>query len=119
MPYKILVVEDEKNLSRLYRDTLMEETFDVDTASNGRDALKKVAQQDIDLVVLDIALPDGSGVAFLEEFMKIKRQLKIVINTAYPREMFDFHTWAAEAFLVKSADLSELKQTIHRILSCN
>jgi len=46
-----------------------------------------------------------------------KRDVKVVINTAYPSYKFDFNTWGADAFLVKSSDMTELKSTVREILT--
>jgi hypothetical protein len=48
--------------------------------------------------------------------MEIHRRVKVVINTAYSVYQGDFHSWAADAFLTKSSDLAELKNTIAGML---
>lgn len=116
MTEKLLVVEDEQNLRRLYQMELEEEGYDVVTAPDGRGALEKLNRETIDLVILDLELPDGSGLEYLQEFMDMNRDIKVVINTAYPSYRMDFNSWTADAFLVKSSDLSELKNTIEGIL---
>jgi DNA-binding NtrC family response regulator len=116
MTDKILVVEDEEKLRRLYEMELEEEGYEVVTAADGRGALEKLNKEPVDLVVLDLELSDGLGLGYLQEFMDIKRNVKVVINTAYPSYKMDFHSWAADAFLIKSSDLTELKQTIYNML---
>lgn len=116
MPDKILVIEDEKNLRRLYRSELREAGYQVLTAADGQGALQKLRKEPVDLIVLDLKLPDGSGLDYLQDFLLVKRDVKVVINTAYPTFKWDFHSWAADAFLVKSSDLSELKDTIKSVL---
>jgi hypothetical protein len=46
----------------------------------------------------------------------MNRNVKVGINTADPSYKMDFNSWAADAFLVKSSDLSELKNTIEGVL---
>ena len=116
MTEKLLVVEDEQNLRKLYKMELEEEGYDVVTAADGKGALEKLNNESVDLVVLDLVLPDGSGLKYLQEFMDLNRDIKVVINTAYTSYKMDFHSWTADAFLVKSSDLSELKDTIEGIL---
>jgi len=119
MKKKILVVEDEKNLRRLYQSELEAEGYEVVTAANGEEALDDLKRIPIDLVVMDLMFPRGMGLGYLSNFMGLDRNLKVVINSAYPDYKLDFHSWAAEAFLTKSSDLSELKNTIQQILQKN
>jgi DNA-binding response OmpR family regulator len=116
MNERILVVEGEKNLRSLYRNELQALGYDVITAANGQGALEKLKQEPVDLIVLDLVLPDGIGFDYLEKFITIKRNVKLVIHTAYPSYKGDFHSWVADAFLTKSFDLSELKNTISSVL---
>jgi len=116
MRNKILVVEDETNLQQLYRMELEEEGYEVVAALNCQSALRRLAEEPVDLVVLDLALPDASGLECLQRCAEIRRNAKVVINTAYPLHKRDFHSWAADAFLTKSSDLTELKCTIDHFL---
>lgn len=116
MKKKILVVEDEKNLRQLYQSELEAEGYEVVTAANGEEALDDLKRIPVDLVVMDLVFPKGMGLGYLNNFMALNRNLKVIINSAYPEYRFDFHSWAAESFLTKSSDLSELKNTIQRIL---
>jgi DNA-binding response OmpR family regulator len=116
MAEKILIVEDERNLRRLYQMELEQDGYEVITAADGQSALRRLADEPVDLVVLDLALPDGSGLDYLQQFIEMHRHVKVVINTAYPLYKRDFHSWAADAFLTKSSDLAELKNTIAGML---
>ena len=57
MPKKILVVDDEKPISDIIKFNLTKEGFDVDTAYDGEEAVKKVEEYDPDLMILDLMLP--------------------------------------------------------------
>lgn len=119
MSEKILVVEGEKELRYLYQDELQAVGYSVITAANGKGALEKLREEPVDLILLDLVLPDGSGFDYLEKFVTAKRNVKVVINTDYPNYKGDFHSWVADAFLTKSSDLSELKNTIDSVLHSN
>jgi DNA-binding NtrC family response regulator len=116
MAERILIIEDENNVRQLYQMELEEEGYEVVTAADGQSALRRLADEPVDLVVLDLALPDGSGLDYLQQFMELHRHVKVVINTAYPVYQGDFHSWAADAFLIKTSDLTELKSTIDHFL---
>ncbi len=114
---KILIVEDEDNLRKLYQQELSENQYDVVAVPDGQQALETLRKKEINLVVLDIKLDTENGLDLLREMMNENRNLKVVINTAYPAYKFDFSTWCADAYLIKSSDFSELKNTISNLLA--
>lgn len=116
MSDKILVIEDEQKLQRLYQSALERGGYDVVVTSNGTEALETLREEPVDLVILDLELPDGSGLKYLKEFVDLKRNLKIVINTDYTSARWDFNSWAADAFLIKSSDTKELRLTVDNLL---
>jgi DNA-binding response OmpR family regulator len=116
MRSKILIVDNEKETRHRCRQEFEAQGYEVITAQSGHDALRKLSSEPVDLVVLELVLKDGSGIDYLEKMVHAKRHLKFVINTANPTYKMDFHTWAADAYLTKSTDLSELKQTVDKIL---
>ena len=69
---KILIVDDDQNILRLYKEELEEEGYTVVTASNGEEALAQFEKENPDLVTLDILLPDVDGIKLLRQ-MKEKR----------------------------------------------
>jgi len=82
---KILLVDDEKHVRELGKGILERAGYTVITASNGNEALEVYAreQPDIDLVVLDLIMPQMSGPKCLEEMLKINPQAKVIISTGY------------------------------------
>jgi DNA-binding NtrC family response regulator len=111
---RVLLVEDEANLRLLYRDELEIEGYEVSDVGTGADALKVLEYEKIDAVVLDLRLPDCYGLQLLDDMLSRQRNLPVIINTAYDQFRYDFHSWGAEAFVVKSSDLSELKEILAR-----
>ena len=113
----VLVVEDEDSLRLLYKQELSLKGLNVITVDTGEDAINKVKTTDIDLVFLDIRLNGMNGLEALEGMLAKRRDLKVVINTAYSNYKDDFSSWLADAYLIKSSDLSELKTTIHNLMN--
>lgn len=113
---KILVVEDDAHILKLYKEGLEEEGYKVAGASTGKEALAIFEKEDFDLVTLDIVMPDIDGISILRRMKELKPRVPIIMSTAYDYRD-DFAVWASDAYLVKSADLSELKSTIKRLLS--
>lgn len=113
---KLLVVEDNPNLLTLYKEELAEEGFEVRGALTGKQALNEVKRDRPDIVVLDICLPDIDGIHVLEQVLAIDKTIKVVINTAYSTYKDNFMTWSADAYVIKSSDLTELKDTVRKVL---
>ncbi len=115
----ILIVEDDEHQRLLYKEELELEGYQVTLTSTGQEAVAIVADGEIDCVVLDIAMPGMNGVETLAKMLDIDRQLPIILHTAYPSYKDDFMTWAAEAYVIKSSDLSELKGQIAKALKAS
>src|SRR4030042_4960498 len=111
---KILIVDDDQNILRLYKEELEEEGYTIVTASNGQEAIERFDQEDPDLVTLDILLPDIDGIKLLRKTKEKKPRLPIIMSTAYDYRD-DFAVWASEAYIVKSSDMTELKATIKKL----
>lgn len=112
---KILIVDDDQNILRLYKEELEDEGYIIVTASNGQEAIERFEKEDPDLVTLDILLPDIDGIKLLRQMKEQKPRLPIIMSTAYDYRD-DFAVWASEAYIVKSADLTELKATIKKLI---
>jgi len=113
---KILVVEDEEGLRLLYEEELTAEGYEVLTARNGKEAIQQLEQGKPDLIVLDIVMPVMDGMETLGRIVGKERKIPIILNTSYPGYREDFMSWAADAYVTKSADLTELKGKIRELL---
>lgn len=111
----VLIVEDEPHLRLLYEIELRQSGVDTLSAADGRRCLDSLLAMDIDLIVLDMALPGMDGIDLLSRIRGQDRRIPIIINTAYPRYAENYLTWTADAFVVKSADPSELIEKVLQI----
>lgn len=112
---KILIVDDDEHIRRLYKEELQEEGYDVVIASTGKEALELFDKEDPDLVTLDILMPDIDGIKLLRQMKEKRPRTPIIMSTAYDYRD-DFAVWASEAYIVKSAELADLKATIRKLL---
>jgi two-component system, response regulator, stage 0 sporulation protein F len=112
----VLFVDDEEGLLELYRTVFDRLGYTVLLAASLAQARELMRQRPPDLVVLDIRLAEDSGLALLREIKAAWPALPVVLNTAYARYQDDFASWLADAYVVKSSDLGELKSTIHSCL---
>jgi DNA-binding NtrC family response regulator len=114
---KLLVVDDESSIRLLYAHELVEEGHDVTTAATSVEALEKLEQGDFDLVVLDIKLKNESGLDLLQKIVKERHEMPVILSTAFSFYKDDFSAWLADGYVVKSSDLTELKEEIQRVLA--
>jgi DNA-binding response OmpR family regulator len=112
----LLFVDDEEGLLELYRASFGREGFAVETAVTLDAARVRLAAGGVDLVVLDIRMAEGSGLALLREIKAEPQRVPVVLSTAYARFQDDFTAWLADAYVVKSSDLGELKAAVRRCL---
>ena len=113
----ILVVDDEQSIRFLYKEELEEDGYHVITASDGEEALRKVRLEKPDLITLDIRMPGMDGIEVLQRIREMDKEIPVIMSTAYGEYRNDFNVWASDAYVVKTANLSELKETIRRLLS--
>jgi CheY-like chemotaxis protein len=117
MKRKILVVDDEENIRLLFKEELEEEGYEVDTASNGLEALEKVKAASFDIVVLDIKMPVMDGIQALNAIKNMNKDQPVILCSAYGEFKQDLSSWVSDGYVVKSADTGELKETIKEILN--
>ncbi|MFZ3072292.1 MAG: response regulator [Thermodesulfobacteriota bacterium] len=116
MKNRLLIVDDEDGIRLLYKEELEEEGYDTEIASSGEEALEKLKDAKVDLVLLDIKMPGMDGVEVLRRIKEKWKSLPVILCTAYPHYKQEFGTWASDAYVVKSSDLKELKAKIKDIL---
>ena len=114
---RILILDDEPHLRELYRQELQAHGYWAVSASHLHEAEKTIRAQEVDLVILDLKLDNESGFDFFHKVLGRNKDIKVIIHTAYPMFKSDFRSWGADAFLVKSSDLTELLHTIGRLLT--
>ncbi|MEO6355715.1 MAG: sigma-54 dependent transcriptional regulator [Ferruginibacter sp.] len=81
--HTILIIDDEEKLRTLMARIIRLEGYDVREAANCKAALKKLEQNDVDIVLCDVKLPDGNGVELIKEIKSIYARVEIILLTAY------------------------------------
>ena len=113
---KILCVDDDLSILLLYKEEFSEGGYEVILAGNGREAVMKYQTEHPQLVIMDMRMPGMDGIEALSTILGMDRQASILINSAFPQYRENFMTWGAEAYVLKSSDLGELKQKVREIL---
>ena len=115
---RILIVEDDVNQRALYEEEFRDRGYEVDSASDGRDALLKMeaSQKRYDCVVMDVSMPGMDGIEAMSRMLAKNHKLPIVLHTAYPSYKDNFRALSADGFVVKSSDLTNLFDTVEEVL---
>ena len=112
MPKKVLIVDDEEHIRFLYSEELADEGYEVITAESGFKLLEKIEAEKPDVVVLDIKMVDYNGLDLLQDIRNKFYDLPVILCTAYDTFKEDMKSIAADHYVIKSFDLTELKSKI-------
>lgn len=116
---RVLIVDDDPDLLELLKDALRDE-YDVEVAGSALEAASRLPVFQPDLVLLDIRLPDVSGLEVCRYFQKYRktRRAPILTMSAYGAEIdpADVRRSGADAFLPKPLKISELKRRIESMV---
>jgi len=113
----LLIADDEENILILYKHEFEADGYRVITAGNAQEALALIESEHPDLLIMDICMPEMDGIEALGKILSQNHKLPVILNTAYSSYKDNFMSWAANAYVVKSSDLTELKDTVKRVLS--
>lgn len=116
---RILVVDDEEALRTVLSSELVSAGYDVNTASDGDEAIATVQNKKFDLVLLDIKMPKVDGFEVLKFIKKSSPALKVIMLTGFAdlKNAIESKKHGAEDFVSKPYDLVDLLTTIERVLS--
>ncbi|MFN2353877.1 MAG: response regulator [Desulfopila sp.] len=113
---KILLIDDEANIRFIYSEELREEGYSIIAASSGEEGLRCFEDDPPDLVILDIHMPDINGIHVLRRMKTRNPAIPVILSSAFPEFKQDLGAWASEEYVVKSSDLQQLKDAVHRQL---
>jgi DNA-binding response OmpR family regulator len=116
---KILVVDDEEHIRLLYSEELSEAGHDVITAADGCKLVERIDKEKPDLIILDIKMLGYNGLDLLQEIRNKFYNLPVILCTAYDTFKDDTKAIAADFYVIKSFDLTELKKKIVMALEAN
>ncbi len=115
---KILFVDDEEQILKSYKRILRKSPWEIFTASNGKNALKILEEENIDLLVTDIKMPTMHGIELINRVREKDREIPVIVCSAYKGLKGDqelkFHKIAA--FIDKPIDVDVLINKINELL---
>ncbi len=115
---RVLVVDDEENVRRLLHAVLVREGHEVDLAENGQTAIQSFQKTVPDIVLMDIRMPDLSGLDVLQKMRALRSDATIILMTAFATVETAVEAIRRGAFdyIIKPFDLNEVKLLIDRAL---
>ncbi len=113
---KILLVDDDESIQLLYHEELEEQGFQVLSALNGEEGLKKFKEDRPDLVILDIQMPGMNGIEVLRQMKMENATVPIILSSAYHEYKQDLGAWASDEYIVKSADIEDLLKAVRKFI---
>jgi CheY-like chemotaxis protein len=114
---RVLVVEDDGWIRSFMRDVLSDEGYEVIDAADGRTALRLVEQCSPHLMLLDLAMPEFTGVDVLRALKTRRRtrSLPVVVVSAYPRVLSPRDEVSVASILTKPIDVDRLLQVVRQV----
>jgi two-component system alkaline phosphatase synthesis response regulator PhoP len=119
---KVLVVDDEVNITQILEFSIGSEGFEVITAQNGEEAIERARRELPDLIILDIMMPkiDGYEACRILKANPLTKNIPVVLLTAKGRDIdrrLGYEVGATD-YIVKPFSPNKLIERIHRLLSC-
>lgn len=117
-PARILVVDDDENIRESLKTILSDEGYNVDLATNGKEAIRKTESTAYNIALIDIRLPDMEGIELLTRIKDTVPKVRKIIVTGYPslQNAIEAVNRKADAYIVKPVDGEKLLGTIREQL---
>ena len=116
MKPRLLLVDDEEMFVEYLSKRLIGRKYDVTICLSGEDALKKVRNNDFDVVILDVLMPGIDGIETLREIKKIKPLIEVVMLTGHAslESGVEGMNFGAYDYLMKPCDTEDLVSKINK-----
>jgi DNA-binding response OmpR family regulator len=112
---RILFADSEPHIQQLCLEELQDEGYEVKVTGRAEEVVRLVDTFQPDMVILEILLPDMSGLEAGRMIKGANRKTRVILYSYSPPPQ-DISSWGADDFVVKSADLDRLKATVRRFL---
>jgi DNA-binding NtrC family response regulator len=116
-PAPLLLVEDTQSLQVLYRSVLVRAGHEVASATTASDALRLFAQSEINIVLLDLVLPDRDGLSLMKDMLDLRPDTAVIVMTAHGSvgRAVEAMRAGAHEFLVKPFDEARLLSAVANV----
>ena len=116
---KILIIDDEEHTRLGYSEILRLDGYVVVTAENGIDGLEKLEEEDVDIIITDLRMPEMDGLTFIEQIREKGIDTKVIVITAFGSFQSYKHSknLGTVYYLNKPVKAGDLKETIEKAIS--
>lgn len=112
MPKKILIIDDEEHIRAHYTELLSDHGYEVSSEEDGIKGLETFRDGEFDLVLLDVNMPEKSGLEVLKEIKAVKESQVVFLLTAYDEYKRNFASLYAEEYFTKDKKIDILLRRI-------
>jgi DNA-binding NtrC family response regulator len=111
---RILIIDDDENITKAEAEILADQGYIVDIAGTGIEAIKKTQKNHYDLMLVDIKLPDMEGIDILNKIRDTTPKIRKIIVTGYPtlQNAVAAVNRSADAYIIKPFDVEKMLATI-------
>jgi len=119
MPAKILVIDDEDSMCNFMEIMLAKEGYSVDTANSGKDGVELLRENNYDLVIADLNMPEMTGIDVLKQVRSFKQDQDLIVMTAYASvdTAIEAMKHGAVDYITKPFKVDEIKLVIEKSIS--
>jgi len=116
--HRILIIDDEIIIRKLFTRLLTREKYKVLTAADGKKGIETVKKEKLDLVILDLKMPGIDGIEALKRIKEINKNIRVIIITAFGtiKSASDALNLGADDFISKPFDIAKIRMTIKNVL---
>jgi two-component system, response regulator, stage 0 sporulation protein F len=115
---KVLVVDDDENILSAFKGFLKTEGCTMIAARSAEEAMMKIAQQRVSLLITDIRLKHQSGVSFFMRMKGVQPDVPVIVITGFPDLVNeeDVKAYGADFFFLKPLDIDKLREAVRKCL---
>ncbi|MBD3296473.1 MAG: response regulator [Candidatus Omnitrophica bacterium] len=113
---KIVIADDNMEICALITDILSSAGYSVDSVNNGYELLSYLEDNNPSVIILDLMMPDKSGISILNTLRQISPFSSIIIYTGYQEYRDSVYARTADRFLVKGKDVEELLGAVKELV---
>jgi CheY-like chemotaxis protein len=117
MKKRILVCDDEESIRLLLRESL-QDSYEINEAADGQEALSALGKEPFDLIIIDIKMPHIHGLEAIERIREKNKAIPIIVCSAYRLMQDDFTVKTSDvaAFYTKPIDILALKKKVFELI---
>lgn len=115
---KILIVDDEEIMRSFLLDVFVDEGYELDSASNGEEALEKISRNFYQLIITDIRMPGVDGTEVLKKAKEVNPQTEVIIITGYasPQIKQKCQRLGAAYYIAKPFQINQIRALVNKLV---